>query len=74
MFAVMNTREIIINNKIIKITLGPYLTLCVRNGPNLQNYVIHAYTSFNSSRIHNVNFQAFTHLRNKTRFFEKVKY
>ena len=27
------------------------------------------------TRIHiNVNFQAFTHLRNKTRFFDKVKY
>ena len=27
------------------------------------------------TRIHiNVNFQAFTHLRNKTRFFYKVKY
>ena len=32
-------------------TLGPFLTLSVRNGPNLQSYLFQAYISLNPSRV-----------------------
>ena len=34
-----------------KLTIGPFLTLTVRNGPNLQSYLFQAYRSSNSSRV-----------------------
>ena len=34
-----------------KLTLGPFLTLSVRNDPNLQNYLFQTYTSLNPSRV-----------------------
>ena len=34
-----------------KLTLGPFLTLSVRNGPNLQSYLFQAYISLNPSRV-----------------------
>ena len=33
-----------------KLTLGPFLTLSVRNGPNLQSYLFQEYISLNPSR------------------------
>ena len=33
-----------------KLTLGPFLTLSVRNGPNLQSYLFQEYISQNPSR------------------------
>ena len=38
-------------NLVSKLTLGPFLTLSVRNGPNLQSYVFQAYISLNPSRV-----------------------
>ena len=35
----------------LKLTLGPFLTVSVRNGPNLQDYLLQAYISLNPSRI-----------------------
>ena len=34
-----------------KLTIGPFLTLTVRNGPNLQSYLFQANISSNSSRV-----------------------
>ena len=34
-----------------KLTLGPFLTLSVRNGPNLQSYLFQEYISLNPSRV-----------------------
>ena len=34
-----------------KLTLGQFLTLSVRNGPNLQSYLFQAYISLNPSRV-----------------------
>ena len=34
-----------------KLTLGPFLTLSVRNGPNLQSYLFQKYISLNPSRV-----------------------
>ena len=34
-----------------KLTLGPFLTLSVRNGPNLQSYLFQEYISINPSRV-----------------------
>ena len=34
-----------------KLTLGPFLTLIVRNGPNLQNDLFQEYISLNPSRV-----------------------
>ena len=34
-----------------KLTLGPFLTLSVRNGPNLQSLLFQAFISLNPSRV-----------------------
>jgi len=34
-----------------KLTLGPFLALCFRNGPNLQSYLFQAFLSLNPSRV-----------------------
>ena len=34
-----------------KLTLGPFLILSVRNGPNLQSYLFQAYLSLNPRRV-----------------------
>ena len=34
-----------------KLTLGPFLKLSVRNGPNLQSYLFQVYISLNPSRV-----------------------
>ena len=34
-----------------ELTLGPFLTLSVRKGPNLQSYLFQAYISLNPSRV-----------------------
>ena len=35
----------------LKLTLGPFLTLSVRNGPDLQSYLFQEYISLNPSRV-----------------------
>ena len=37
-----------------KLTLGPFLTLSVRNGPNLQSYLFQEYISLNPSRVEQI--------------------
>ena len=34
-----------------KLTLGPFLILSVRNGPNLQSYLFQAYISLNPNQV-----------------------
>ena len=45
---------------VLKLTLGPFLTLSVRSGPNLQSYLFQAYISLNPSRVKQNYIQAFT--------------
>jgi len=34
-----------------EVTLGPFLTLSVRNGQNMQSYIFQAYISLNPNRV-----------------------